>query len=495
MFTQVPPTPVQAWQTPQPVAQQWLSMQATEHWLSVEQLAPLASLQSMSCPAAQDAPHGAQTAGQKPSDVALHGRVLDEQTNVQREGTPLRVLIVLASPTQSSYWVWQTDGGSQLSPASTTPLPQVGEQSLSLLALQPGGQQESPFAQAVFVPAFTHAAVQAVPCNVRSWQPTGGQLVGQLAPSHVSPQAGSVTPLPHSQLQSLSLVVLQAGGQQLSPLVQVEIIAPSTHFASQVEELPCRTRRWQPTAGQLVGQLPSQVSPASTTPFPQWGVQSLSVLALQAAGQQPSPFTHAVCWTSSTHWAWQESGLASRRNVQPTCGQVVGQLDSGSQCSPQAVSIAPLPHWQVQSLSSAVVQPGGQHESPLTHAVSVPVCAQRAVQVSALPSRPWISQPIRGQLVGQVPGGSQVSPGSSLPLPHVGPPPSEPSPSTWRSLRASPEPAPASASASASASANPDDTAASTRRPMSTGERFTVQPTVWQQTPMGTEALAIRSHV
>jgi hypothetical protein len=40
MLTQVPPTPVHDWQTPQVVEQQWLSMQATAHWLSVEQVAP-----------------------------------------------------------------------------------------------------------------------------------------------------------------------------------------------------------------------------------------------------------------------------------------------------------------------------------------------------------------------------------------------------------------------------------------------------------------------
>jgi hypothetical protein len=179
--------------------------------------------------------------------------------------------------------------------------------------------------------------------------------------------------------------------------------------------------------------------------------------------------------------------LTSRRSVQPTCAQLVGQVESGSQCSPQAVSTAPLPHWQAQSLSLAVVQPGGQHESPLTHAVSVPVCAQRAVQVSALPSRPWISQPMGAQLVGQVSGGSQVSPGSSLPLPQVGPPPSDEGASAGRSACASPEPEPASV--------RPDDTAASTSRPMSSGERLMVQPTDWQQTPIATEAPAIRSQL
>jgi hypothetical protein len=45
--------------------------------------------------------------------------------------------------------VGQDDGKSQVSPFSTTPLPQVGEQSESLLALHPAGQQPSPATQVV----------------------------------------------------------------------------------------------------------------------------------------------------------------------------------------------------------------------------------------------------------------------------------------------------------------------------------------------------------
>jgi hypothetical protein len=39
--------------------------------------------------------------------------------------------------------VGQEDFGSQVSPDSTTPLPQAGEQSRSVLALHPAGQQPS----------------------------------------------------------------------------------------------------------------------------------------------------------------------------------------------------------------------------------------------------------------------------------------------------------------------------------------------------------------
>jgi hypothetical protein len=44
--------------------------------------------------------------------------------------------------------VGQDEAGSQVSPGSTMPLPQVGEQSESVLAVHPAGQQPSPGRQA-----------------------------------------------------------------------------------------------------------------------------------------------------------------------------------------------------------------------------------------------------------------------------------------------------------------------------------------------------------
>jgi hypothetical protein len=78
-----------------------------------------------------------------------------------------------------------------------------------------------------------------------------------------------------------------------------------------------------------------------------------------------------------------------------------------------------------------------------------PVFTQRALHAAALPCSAWISQPTRGQLVGQLDGGSQVSFSSSLPLPQTGPPPS---PASGRSAGASCAPP----------SIKPDDTPAST---------------------------------
>jgi hypothetical protein len=49
----------------------------------------------------------------------------------------------------SSQEVGQDKAGSQVSPFSTTPLPQLGEQSESVLAVHPAGQQPSPETQTV----------------------------------------------------------------------------------------------------------------------------------------------------------------------------------------------------------------------------------------------------------------------------------------------------------------------------------------------------------
>jgi hypothetical protein len=164
-------------------------------------------------------------------------------------------------------------------------------QLLSLFALQAAGQHMSPFMHVVLTLAFTQRAVHiaAVPCSIRNWQPIAGQVVGQFAPSHVSLHAASVTPLPHWQLQSLSLTLVQPEAQQPSPFVHVVMTVSFTHSALHAAAVPCSLRRWQPIDGQLVGQLPSHFSLPSTTPLPQLAAQSLSLLLLHVLGQQPSP--------------------------------------------------------------------------------------------------------------------------------------------------------------------------------------------------------------
>ena len=61
--------------------------------------------------------------------------------------------------------VGQEDAGSQVSPPSTTPLPQVGEQSESVFALHPAGQQPSPEIQVVIL-AWLQATLQLAPLPV-----------------------------------------------------------------------------------------------------------------------------------------------------------------------------------------------------------------------------------------------------------------------------------------------------------------------------------------
>ena len=107
-----------------------------------------------------------------------------------------------------------------------------------------------------------------------------------LSGSQVSPV--STTLFPQAAWQSESLVELQLDGQQPSLFAHAVCKLPLTHRTSQVATLPARTRSWQPTAGQAVGQLPSHSSPASTTPFPQRTTQSASLVVLQPAGQHES---------------------------------------------------------------------------------------------------------------------------------------------------------------------------------------------------------------
>jgi len=285
--------------------------------------------------------------------------------------------------------------------------------------VQPEAQQPSLAVQVVMRVSFTHSALQveAAPISLRFWQPTAGQVVGQL-PSHFSP--ASTTPFPHLAVQSLSLVVLQVGGQQPSPCAQAVWVPSATQTAVQLAAAPVSFRRAQAIQGQVVGQLEvgSQVSPLSTAPLLHFGMQSLSLVALQPAGQQPSPFMHAVCILSSTHWAWQPPPFTSLRSWQPMDGQAVGQLDSGSQVSPQVDSTVPLPQVQLQSLSLAAVHPPGQQLSPEAQVICLPASTHLAVQVSGAPSSFCRVQPMAGHLVGQLEGGSQVSPVSMAPFPH-----------------------------------------------------------------------------
>ncbi len=138
---------------------------------------------------------------------------------------PLAVSAVQASP--SSQSAGQDAGGSQVSPASTTPLPQTTGQSPSSRLLQPAGQQPSPPLQSTmgsWLQARVHSAalplavsaVQASPSSQPAGQDSGG--------SQVSP--ASITPLPHSSSGSTVTVKLRLTSWAPSLTRSVMVAAP-----------------------------------------------------------------------------------------------------------------------------------------------------------------------------------------------------------------------------------------------------------------------------
>jgi hypothetical protein len=262
---------------------------------------------------------------------------------------PLKASVVHAMP--SLQLVGQLAGGSQVSPGSTTLLPQLAVQSASFEPLHPGGQQPSPFVQAmivVWLHAKVHCAALPVLESVVHESPSA-QLAGQLAGgSQVSP--GSTTLLPHCERQSSSLLAVQPGAQQPSPLLQVTTgVWPQV--ALQFSALPVRKSVVQATASsQSVGQLAggSQVSPGSTLPLPQEVEQSSSTMAAHPAGQQPSALTHETMGACVQPTLQVSAAPYMRSLVQAMASsQSVGQLSGGSQVS--APSSTPLPHSELVS--------------------------------------------------------------------------------------------------------------------------------------------------
>ena len=165
---------------------------------------------------------------------------------------------------------------------------------------------------------------------------------------------------------------------------------------------------------QSSGQLPSQISPGSRESLPQEAEQSSSRLALQPAGQQPSPGEHCVIsWlVQATLQLAALPVMVSSVQSLPSL-QVVGQ--SPSQVSPG--SSTSLPQLTEQSVSLLASQPGAQQPSPSTQAV-IAWWAQVTLQFSALPvMASWVQALPSLQSAGQLP--SQVSPSSSMPLPQL----------------------------------------------------------------------------
>ena len=124
------------------------------------------------------------------------------------------------------HLVVQLLGGSQVSPASTTLLPQTGWQSLSLVELQPDGQQPSLFAHAV-----CKLRRRTGRCRWRrarrdaAWQPTAVHAVGQFSRT-VSPV--STTPFPQRTSSPRRWWCCSPPGSMQSFAVQAVVVAPFT---------------------------------------------------------------------------------------------------------------------------------------------------------------------------------------------------------------------------------------------------------------------------
>jgi hypothetical protein len=243
-----------------------------------------------------------QPGGQHPSIVVpLHGSCVVEQRALQVVGDPVNVCTCQHWP--GVHMVGQDEGGSHVSPAlvSTTPSPQPA-QSESFWAVHPAGQHRSlpAFEQVLAACWQTRLHVAALPVWVSVVQSFWSSQVGhEPGGSHVSP--ASIRPLPHPA-QSASFIAVQLTGQQPSPAMHVVTFPELTH--SRWHMVPCSARTVQAMFGHDVGQLvPSQSSPASSTPLPHTGGQLLSFTALHALGQQLSLFVHAVCVPAVWHWA------------------------------------------------------------------------------------------------------------------------------------------------------------------------------------------------
>jgi hypothetical protein len=314
------------------------------------------------------------------------------------------------------------------SPGDEAPWAPPEAQSLSVALSQPAGQQPSPLLQAVMAERL-QAALQlaALPVSTSTVQAfPSSQVVGQLeGGSHVSPL--STWPLPQVAEQSLSVAWSHPGGQQPSPLLQA-LMGAWLQDALQDAALPVSVSMVQAfPSSQLAGQLEggSHVSPLSTWPLPQVAEQSPSEVLLHPGGQHPSLLLQAVVG------AWLQAALqlaalpVSTSTVQAfPSSQVVGQLEDGSQVSP--ASTLPLPQLAEQSPSVVLSQPAGQQPSPLLQAV-MGLWLHVTLQVAALPvSASTVQEFPSSQAVGQLKGGSQVSPVSTVLLPQTAPPATTP---------------------------------------------------------------------
>jgi hypothetical protein len=168
----------------------------------------------------------------------------------------------------------------------------------------------------------------------------------------------------------------------------------------------------------------SHVSPTSTIPLPHDAGQSTSRLegeVLHPGGQQPSLIVPLQGSCVVEHLALHVAGEPVNVFTSQHCPGVhpVGQLAGGSHVSPDDTSTTPSPH-PAQSESFCAVQSSGQHLSLPAVEHVFGVCRHLTSHVAALPVCVSVVQSFWSSHVGQEPGGSQVSPPSSRPLPHPG---------------------------------------------------------------------------
>jgi hypothetical protein len=290
-------------------------------------------------------------------------------------------------------------------------------QSLSKIDVHPGGQHPSLPVHAVSVECVqTTLHVPSEP----DWTSfvhaiASSQLVGH-PPSHVSP--GSTTPFPHTGSQSSSPFAWHPLGQHPSPSSQVTI-GGYEHTTLHCDAVPVATFIVQAfPSSQLPGQSPSHVScGASVVPSLHVAEQSSSVDESHAAGQHPSPSSHAVT-SVCAHSTSQDELAPLRASVvqafpsSQLAGHIVSHVSPGS--------TLPFPHVGLQSLSFQSSHPAlGQQPSPLTQRLTGRIAQWRS-QRAAVPVITARSHGFTGgeQLVGQLP--SQRSPFSTTPFPHVG---------------------------------------------------------------------------
>jgi hypothetical protein len=116
------------------------------------------------------------------------------------------------------------------------------------------------------------------------------------------------------------------------------------HVTSQVATFPAAISLVHTLpSSQAVGQLPSHFSPLSTTPLPQTGLQSLSLVAFAPGGQQPSPLAAAViagCEQTTLHCTGfpvcmsAVQALSSSHDDAQVCVLLVGSHVSGAVTTP-----------------------------------------------------------------------------------------------------------------------------------------------------------------